>query len=135
MNGSSKVLRWRTWVSWRTSSQMLGSWNLPIFLLRDGSLTLMYMATLMVLVILCISIPTMEKFFTVMQRLKALTWSYMGAGAHRCSLNLSLKDLCQLTYIKVKVVHLYSTAGSTGSFLQNALTITSPAGATPPTLV
>ena len=30
-----------------TSSQMCGSWNLPMFLLRDGSFTLMNIASLM----------------------------------------------------------------------------------------
>ena len=34
----------------RTSSQMCGRWYLPIFLFRDGSLTLIYRASLMVLI-------------------------------------------------------------------------------------
>ena len=34
----------------RTSSQMCGRWYLPIFLLRDGSLTLIYRASFMALV-------------------------------------------------------------------------------------
>ena len=44
-----------------TSSQICGSWYLPIFLLRDGSLTLISIASLIVLVILWSSMPTMLK--------------------------------------------------------------------------
>ena len=44
-----------------TSSQICGSWYLPIFLLRDGSLTLISIASLIVLVILWSSLPTMLK--------------------------------------------------------------------------
>ena len=44
-----------------TSSQMCGSWNLPMFLLRDGSLTLMKIASLMFLAILLSFLPTMLK--------------------------------------------------------------------------
>ena len=40
---------------------MYGRWYLPIFLLRDGSLTLIYRASLMVLVRLWSSLPTMSK--------------------------------------------------------------------------
>ena len=41
------------------------SWNLPMFLLKDGSLTLMYMASFIVLVMLYASLSTMEKFSTM----------------------------------------------------------------------
>ena len=44
-----------------TSSQMCGSWNLPMFLLREGSLTLIKIASLMFLAILLSSLPTMLK--------------------------------------------------------------------------
>ena len=40
---------------------MWGSWYLPIFLLRDGSLTITYIASLMVLTRVCHSLPAMEK--------------------------------------------------------------------------
>ena len=43
----------------RTSSQICGRWYLPIFLFRDGLLTLMYRASLMVL--MRSSLPSMEK--------------------------------------------------------------------------
>ena len=49
-----------------TSYHMLGNWNLPMFLLRDGSLTLMCMASLKDLVMLCASLPTMEKLSILM---------------------------------------------------------------------
>ena len=58
-------LRWRTWVLNRTSSHMLDNWNFPVFLLRDGPLTLMYMASIMVLVMLCASLPTKENLSTL----------------------------------------------------------------------
>ena len=48
-------------MSCRTSSQIWSSWNLPRFLLRDGSLTLMNIAYLMILTVPCASLPTMEK--------------------------------------------------------------------------
>ena len=47
-NFSSEVLS-------RTSSNMQGRWYLPMFLLRDGLLTLMYKASLMVLMRFCFS--------------------------------------------------------------------------------
>ena len=42
----------------RTSCQMCGRWYLPIFLFRDGSLTLIYGASLMVLIRFWSSLPT-----------------------------------------------------------------------------
>ena len=56
-------LRWSEGVSCRTSSQMWGSWYFPTFLLRDGSLRQIHMASLIVLVMLHASLPTMEKHF------------------------------------------------------------------------
>ena len=44
-----------------TSSHMCGGWYLPIFLFRDGSLTLINIASLMVLAMLWFSLPTMLK--------------------------------------------------------------------------
>ena len=46
----------------RTSSHMWGRWYLPMFLFRDGLLTLMYRASLMALMRFCSSLPTMLKF-------------------------------------------------------------------------
>ena len=91
-------LRWKAGVPCRTSSHMWGTWNLPIFLLRDGSLTLMNIVSLMVLVMLCASLPTMEKLSMFMQFPDVLSCSYMGEGAQRFSqttwehLNLKIID-------------------------------------------
>ena len=57
-NFSSEVLT-------RTSSQTCGRWYLPTFLLRDGSLTLMYRASLIVLIWFKSSLPTMLKLLMV----------------------------------------------------------------------
>ena len=45
----------------RTSSQTCGRWYLPTFLFRDGSLTLMYRASLIVLIRFRSPLPTMLK--------------------------------------------------------------------------
>ena len=47
----------------RTSSQICGRWYLPMFLLRDGSLTLIYRASLTVLVRFWSSLPHYFKIF------------------------------------------------------------------------
>ena len=57
-------LRWKSGVLNRASSHMWDNWNLPMLLLRNGSLTLMYMASLMVLV-MYMSLPTVEKLSTL----------------------------------------------------------------------
>ena len=44
-----------------TSSDICGSWCLPMFLFRDGSLTLINIASLMALAISWSSLPTMLK--------------------------------------------------------------------------
>ena len=51
-------LQQRSGVLSRNSFHMWHNQNLPMFLLRDQSLTLMYMAVFIVLVILCTSLPT-----------------------------------------------------------------------------
>ena len=58
--GGMVYLRWRSGVLNKTSSHMWGSQYFTIFLLRDGC-TLMYIASLMVLVRVCDSLPKMEK--------------------------------------------------------------------------
>ena len=69
---------------------MCGSWCLPGFLFRGGSLTLIDMACLMVLVMPWDSLSILEK-------LSSLTCSFRmvkdGGGALRCSLYLSPKFL------------------------------------------
>ena len=49
----------------RTSSQTCGRWYLPTFLLRDGSLTLMYRASFIVLLWFKSFLPTMLKLLMV----------------------------------------------------------------------
>ena len=49
---------------------MWGRWNLPMFLLRDGLLTLMYRASLMAMLRLWSSLPTILKFSMVIYRFK-----------------------------------------------------------------
>ena len=45
----------------RTSSHKCGRWYLPTFLFRDGSLTLMYIASLIALIWFKSSLPTILK--------------------------------------------------------------------------
>ena len=73
----------------RTSSHTWGRWYLPMFLLRDGLLTLIYIDSLISLERPCSSLPTMLKLLIVVEWPLMLLWSYIGEGAFRCSLNLS----------------------------------------------
>ena len=77
----------------RTSSQMCGRWYLPIFLFRNGSLTLTYRPSLMVFMRFWSSLPTISKFSILMLWPVVLWWSNMGDGAFWCSLDLSPKVL------------------------------------------
>ena len=72
-----------------TSSQMCCSWNLPMFLLRDGSFTLMRIASLMFLAILLSSLPTIVKLSRETSWPVVFWWSMMGDGVLMCSLYLS----------------------------------------------
>ena len=49
----------------RTSSHTCGRWYLPTFLFRDGSLTLMYRASLIALIWFKSSLPTILKLLMV----------------------------------------------------------------------
>ena len=49
----------------KTSCHMWDNWYFQMFLLSDGSLTPMYMASLMFIVSLCDSLSTMEKLSTL----------------------------------------------------------------------
>ena len=77
----------------RTSSHICGRWYLPIFLFRDGLLTLMYRASFIALLRFWFSLPTILKFSTLMLWPVVLKWSNMEEGAFWCSLNLSPKVL------------------------------------------
>ena len=73
----------------RTSSHMWGRWYLPMFLFRNGLLTLMNIDSLISLERFCSSLPTMLKLSSVVVWPVVLLWSWIGEGVFRCSLNLS----------------------------------------------
>ena len=93
----------------RTSSQTCARWYLPIFLFRDGLLTLMCRTSLMVLMRFQSSLPTILKLLMVTVWPEVLEWSCIGEGAFRCSLNLSSKFLADS--------QMYSSSHSTLSHL------------------
>ena len=72
---------------------MCGRWYLPMFLFRDGSLTLMNRASLIALVRFWSSLPIMVKLLRSTLWPEMLQWSWMGEGDFWCSLNLSAKVL------------------------------------------
>ena len=73
----------------RTSSHICDRWYLPIFLFRDGLLTLINNDSFIHLLRFWSSLLTILKFSRVMLWLVMLEWPYIGEGALRCSLNLS----------------------------------------------
>ena len=77
----------------RTSSHIWGRWYLPMFMLRDGLLTLVHTASFICLMRFWSSLPTILKFSSKVVWLVMLQWSYIGEGGFRCSLNLSPKIL------------------------------------------
>ena len=83
----------------RTLFQMCGRLYLPMFLLRVGLLTLMYMASLMALSIFWPSLSMILKFSSVVLWPVMFSCSKMGDGIFRCSLYLSLKVLADSQYI------------------------------------
>ena len=64
LDGGTYV-RWRSVELNKTSSHMWVSWYLPMFPLRDESLTPMNIASLMVLAMVCDSLPIMKKLFNL----------------------------------------------------------------------
>ena len=76
-------LWWRSGVICRASCQRWGSWNLPRLCLRDGSLTLMNVASLTFLVMPHASLPKMVKLSTMMQCPEMLL--ILGCGRGPCS--------------------------------------------------
>ena len=68
---------------------MCGSWNLQMFLFRDGSFTLMKIASLMFLAMLLSYLPTILKLSRETSWPVVFWWSMMGDGAPMCSLYLS----------------------------------------------
>ena len=87
-----------------------GSWNLPRFLLSEGWLILMYMASLMFFVMPWDSLPTMQKQSGLIGCPVVVVWRWMGDGALRCSLYLSPSVLPDSPmYFSVQLIcgHLY----------------------------
>ena len=80
-------------VSFSTWSQTCCVWNFPKFLFKDGSLTLMYMASLIFLVSPCASLSTIIKHSQLTGCPVVEVCRCMGEGALRCSLYLSPKVL------------------------------------------
>ena len=98
----------------RTSSHMCGRWYLPVFLSRDGLLTLMNNASFINVLRFWSSLPTMLKFSNVILWSVVLKWSYIGEGAFRCSLNLSkcswwLSNVFLITIHLVTFVSIYDS--------------------------
>ena len=79
--GGWSYYMWRAGMYYSTSSQMWGSWYLPRFLFKGQSLTLMNIASLMVLVKPCVSLPTMEKLSNVVLCPVVWKWSKIGQGS------------------------------------------------------
>ena len=106
----------------RTSSHIWGRWYLPMFLFRDGLLTLMNIDSLISLERFCSSLPTTVKLLIVVEWPEMLLWSNMGEGAFRCSLNLSPNVLAvspiylwshsNLSYLYLYIIPLFLVIGS-----------------------
>ena len=89
---------------------MCDNWNFPVFLLRDGSFTLMKMASLMFMAMLKSSLPTIVKLSRETSWPVVFWWSMMGDGALMCSLYLSpnvLPDSTMYSPSQSTLPHLY----------------------------
>ena len=80
-------------VLYNTSSHIYGQRYLPIFHLRDGSLTVMNNPSLIALMKFWSSLPIMLKFLMSALCPEMLQWLWMEKGDFWCSLNLSAKVL------------------------------------------
>ena len=79
----------RVGVSCSVGSQMCGSWYFPMFLLHEGSLTLMNIASFMFLALPCGSLCMMVKQSGLTGCPVVLLYWWMGDGGLRCSFTLS----------------------------------------------
>ena len=86
-------LRCSVGVSLSTWYHTWGSWNFPRFLFKEGSLTLMYIASFMFLAMPCASLSTIEKHSGLTGCPVEEVCRCIGEGALRCSLYLSPKVL------------------------------------------
>ena len=94
----------------RTSSHMWGRWYLPMFLFRDGLLTLIYRASFMVLMRFWSSLPTMVKLSMLTLWPNLFEWSCIEEGAFSLSVNLSanvLPDSSMYSSSHSTLLHLY----------------------------
>ena len=80
-------------MSCRIWSHTCGSWYLPRFLFKEGLLALINMASLMYLVVPCASLWTMLKQSGLIGCPVEMVCWWMGDGALKCSLSLSLNAL------------------------------------------
>ena len=83
----------------RISSHMWGRWCLPIFLFRDGLLTLMYIDSVISLMMFWSSLPTTLKISSVVVWPVVLKWLYMGEGALKVFFKPLSKCSCRLFYV------------------------------------
>ena len=98
-------LGWRAGMFSRTSSQMWGSWNLPTFQLRDGPLTLMYIACLMILVVLYLLAHYVEIVHTdVMPR--GVTMVIDGVRVPEVFFEPFPKSPCRVPFVFLIAIHL-----------------------------
>ena len=97
-NLSSEVLT-------RTSSQTCGRWYLPTFLLRDGSLTLMYRASFIVLIWFKSSLPIILKLLMVTLVTTDVTMVIYGRGGFQVFLEPFSKSSRGLSNIFLITVH------------------------------
>ena len=107
--GEGGYLRWSVGVSCSTWSQTCGSWNLPRYLFSEASLTLMYMASLIFLLMPWNSLSTIEKQSWLTRCPVVMVWRWMG-DALRCSLYLSpnvLPDSPMFSSVQLICGHLY----------------------------
>ena len=79
-------------------SHMCGRLYFPMFLFRLGLLTLMNMASWMVLAILLSSLPRILKLSIDVIWPLMFWWWYIGEGVFKCSLNLSPKVLLNILH-------------------------------------
>ena len=126
----------RASMSSSTPSHMWGSWYLPRFLFNGESWTLMYMASLMVLVMPCNSLPSMEKLSSLMTCPVVWEWSKMGEGLEMLLVPspkfLTVSPMYSMVHCGWSRLYLYITP----SFLQmlslfmgatnNSLTVLAP---------
>ena len=86
-------------VSCRIWSHTCGSWYLPRFLFNDRSLALMYMASLMCLVVPCVSLWTMLKQSALTGCPVELVWLLMGGEGPEVLLEPFPKSSASLPYM------------------------------------